>query len=82
MYVEKKLNQEMPKRKSKYEAEYNEVLKLIDSDDDNIVFVYDTPYEAMLTHTRLYRLAIKNALPVEVHLRDKTNVIVQKEKRE
>lgn len=80
MYVKKKLNQEMPKCKSKYEEEYNAVLKFIESDDDNMVLVYETPYDARLVYTRLYGWAIKHNLPIEVRWRDKKNVIVQKEK--
>lgn len=80
MYVEKKLNQETPKRESKYEAEYNEVRKLIESDNDNVVLVYDTPYDARLVYTRLYGWILKHELPVEVRYHDKKNVIVRKVK--
>lgn len=80
MYVEKKLNQEVPRWKPKYEAEYNEVRKLIESDNDNIVLIYETAYDARLVYSRLYCWALKHNLPVDVHYRDKTKVIIEKVK--
>lgn len=69
------------RRKSKYDAEYDALHDFISSDHSNVVFGYSNKVDARNAHGWLQRLIKEERLPVEAHVYEVCNVLIERKEK-
>ena len=67
------------RRKSKYDAEFNETHELLASENMNVCLEYDTVNEAKCAYQQLRKYVKDARQPLRGSIHNKTNVVIRKE---
>jgi nitrate/nitrite-specific signal transduction histidine kinase len=67
------------RRKSRYDAEFNETHELLASENTNVCLEYDTCKEAKNAYQQLFKYVKDARQPLRVSIHNKTNVVIRKE---
>lgn len=67
------------RRKSRYDAEFNETHELLASENMNVCLEYDTVNEAKCAYQQLRKYVEDARQPLRVSIHNKTNVVIRKE---